>query len=1056
LRPPIDIVGYPTFRNYDFQTSFRAYRLAVWVFPALVLAGYLVLSRWGPLAASRRGWRPVALIDAPADPGRHGEPFRREGIWSAPAMVDDVEGPLMAALRATRLLPTLAVVVLAAGSGSASGAAGWVSTAGVLTGLGIAATVVTGTAALTALSARARVGLLVPFWRRWGRAWSLVHAGVAAVATVCALTWFARRTVVVMADDGSLRYPWVPLWLGGLALAVTAALLAVAARAWSPHRVEAAVVRVLVGAAFVYLATSQLNGDVGPIQGFDDMQSVTGGDLLSRGFFPWKDFLFIHGLFEDVLRSSVGFLLFEHTLWGTWAALGMIWIPLTWTGGYLVAAWGARDGSVALIVSALLLVWGSTQTPPSVRWVAAPLVLILLGEAVRRSRLRWTALLTGVLFVNAVLVPEASFQVISVVVVLVASDLTHRPEGRGRWRSLTRTRHFVLVGAVLTLLWVVYLLLNGAFRAFVDYYLVFGPGHVESGALPLTLASTAAYRLAFLATVGLAAGTLWWAGVRLVTRRPMSSRHWVAVGSGVLVCLYGEKALGRFADHHIVQVITVALPLALLWLVLALSRLDQLVREAVGRRRATQRAAGREPAPGGSPTREWAGAPLRVAGAFRQPVSLLAVAVLVVGLPSVARALENAPGNNTTSVSGQRLPRLGYISDGAVDVTLLRDLRSIIDAYAPDGSVFDFTNSPGYFYYLLGEDPPTSYFHVSMAVPEYSQEQVVDQLEDSRPELVVVQAPFGLPGWDGPHNIVRHFMIAQYVLDHYTPVLRARATVFLARNDLIPSLPAPPDLSERPEEDKLWFAMPPCDFGTSANFLSSEPEGEVVDLKVGPPRPTRRVTYGGWAYDDATGGLARKVLLAVDRVVVDAVRASRARPDVAATLDDPAARASGFGGGIDTRRRGAPTVYAVLADGRAHPVGRPPTVLRTSLSRPGGTPIPVAPDVAVGAVETLQVQDVRVSEVHVPAGTRLDEYSLLTVGRSNGALGKTSFELSDSRRVPLDRDHRIVWESLPVAGDQMRVRVGSCLQWHGYQGSTLYLTYGRGRAVDQLSVSGVS
>jgi hypothetical protein len=73
-----------------------------------------------------------------------------------------------------------------------------------------------------------------------------------------------------------------------------------------------------------------------------------------------------------------------------------------------------------------------------------------------------------------------------------------------------------------------------------------------------------------------------------------------------------------------------------------------------------------------------------------------------------------------------------------------------------------------------------------------------------------------------------------------------------------------------------------------------------------------------------------------------------------------------------------------------------------------------------------------------------------------GALGTAYFELSDSRRVPQARDRRIVWTSLPVAGDEMQVRVGSCLQWHGYQGPTLYLTQHGGRTVDHLAVSDVS
>jgi hypothetical protein len=35
------------------------------------------------------------------------------------------------------------------------------------------------------------------------------------------------------------------------------------------------------------------------------------------------------------------------------------------------------------------------------------------------------------------------------------------------------------------------------------------------------------------------------------------------------------------------------------------------------------------------------------------------------------------------------------------------------------------------------------------------------------------------------------------------------------------------------------------------------------------------------------------------------------------------------------------------------------------------------------------------------------------------------------------------------------VRVGSCLQWHGYQSRTLYVSQTGGSPVDQLQLSGV-
>ena len=241
----------------------------------------------------------------------------------------------------------------------------------------------------------------------------MVHTYAGATAVVVALAWYSRHSAVRLLEAGRVaRYPWVPWW--GALLAWLSPSVCWRRRPELPaggcgaaHGAGRDRVRI------VYLVTSPMAGQIGPIQGFDDMQSVTGADLLSRGFFPWSDFLFIHGLFEDALRSPAGFFLFGHSLWATHAALGLIWIPFTWVGVYWVGVWASPAVLHHSWRSVVLLVWASAHFRPSWRWVGMSLVWVLLGEAVRRNGWRWTALLTAVLFVEAVLVPEASLQVIA-------------------------------------------------------------------------------------------------------------------------------------------------------------------------------------------------------------------------------------------------------------------------------------------------------------------------------------------------------------------------------------------------------------------------------------------------------------------------------------------------------------------------------------------------------------------------------------------------------------------------------------------------------------------
>jgi hypothetical protein len=57
LTGPTEIVGYPTFANYNFERSFWIYRLTVYAFPLFAIVGYVLLARFGPLRS--RGPRPV-------------------------------------------------------------------------------------------------------------------------------------------------------------------------------------------------------------------------------------------------------------------------------------------------------------------------------------------------------------------------------------------------------------------------------------------------------------------------------------------------------------------------------------------------------------------------------------------------------------------------------------------------------------------------------------------------------------------------------------------------------------------------------------------------------------------------------------------------------------------------------------------------------------------------------------------------------------------------------------------------------------------------------------
>ena len=52
-------------------------------------------------------------------------------------------------------------------------------------------------------------------------------------------------------------------------------------------------------------------------------------------------------------------------------------------------------------------------------------------------------------------------------------------------------------------------------------------------------------------------------------------------------------------------------------------------------------------------------------------------------------------------------------------------------------------------------------------------------------------------------------------------------------------------------------------------------------------------------------------------------------------------------------------------------------------------------------------------------------------------------------------DRNIRFQTLPLSGDSISVRVGSCLQWHGFSAEQLYLFRRNGRDIQRLTFSGL-
>lgn len=440
--------------------------------------------------------------------------------------------------------------------------------------------------------------------------------------------------------------------------------------------------------------------------------------------------------------------------------------------------------------------------------------------------------------------------------------------------------------------------------------------------------------------------------------------------------------------------------------------------------------------------RDSAQAPRRATVAPVVPLVSVVVLALAVGLLAPLRAeAQAAPSSNKGTAFDIELPKIGYATEDTYDPALLDDMRSVVDGLGgPDRTVFDFTNTPGFFWYLLGFDPTTSYFHVSMAVPEFAQEDLIDQLEEDPPALVAFDAVIGLPAWDYVANEIRHYEVSQYLLDGWTPVLSTHGMLFMLRNDLLADRPELPTTEEPSETDDLYFSSHSCDWGAVPDFLPA-PERPATAVDVPPSRLARQVMLAGWAVDPTTGEVPTRLIVASRHSVVSTLLPAVPRPDVVEGLGPGTPLESGFNAQVLTQTSGPIRVYAEYADGRARVLpGRGRGDIEDSLEMPDGSVVPVVVgEQAVGQVDGLTTLHGRLSTVPVPPDLSLADVRAVTFETGGRPFGRSDYTLTDSLIGLADRDRSILFRTLPIAGDDVSVRVGACLQWHGYESDELYL-----------------
>ena len=823
-----------------------------------------------------------------------------------------------------------------------------------------------------------------------------INAAVASFGFVGVAVASESLQVEIQATAETVGYHLAPLWLLLIpAVAVVGAVTLLLVR--GPRERWGAIERwtlLLVALpVLVYLAIVLLPGELWSPDLFHEGERLGGSALVfDRGEFPWRDILFTHGFLYDALSPLLRNLGFEDSRWGFAAAFELIERPALWISTLLLCVYLFRRNWLFLVTTQLLLVFGWFESFDHTRMVLVPLSLLTLAAILSKSTWPRAFLLMAVTLAQAILVPEAMVYSLAIWGAVVAYELTgRRTEAALPWRS-SRTARSAVAGAVLGIAFLVYLVANDAVGGFADYYTTFVRSHDLTGAYEILWTDT---RFHVWALLPIAVILVAWAyaAVRVFTRRWFTVAEWVA-GTAVLGLIpYYLKFLGRPDDGHLFQVAFVTVIPLLYVLYRLVGALDARAARS-GRTLLSHR-----PAAAGL---------------------LLGAVLLAPGAP--LDVVERVPQNYTAVATTPPVnERMGYL-DPTVDVTVYQRIQRVIDERAPDGSVFDFSGSPLLFSYLVDANPATRFYHASMAIREDAQEMLVEELAEERPELVVSSDG----NWDGIPPTVRHYLVSDYLNDHYRPVDRVDKYVFWARRD------AGSDEPPRGEEE-LYFEAAPCDWRYAPEFLDQEPAetAEAVAVQPVPAGTSTLVSTGGWAAGAGADEPAREVLVVAGERVIGRIAVGVARQDVVDALGKQSLLHAGFQATQMVIPRAADSdeirFFGVNHDGVAGPLGQPADPAPASLRDTDGSEIEVDPGAVVGSVDSVRGVPMRRYDLDLPPDFRSFDWIELSAA---DPLGENLYLLSDALA---GGGRTIAFRSLGrLDRESAQVRVGACPQWKGF------------------------
>lgn len=1005
--PMADRMGYALVYNFPLDRYWQVFLLWMFLFPAVVLAVYIVLPKLFP----------------------HSERMRELVGTNEHIALDVVEEelpPVAGVMHFWRVALVAGVFgyecAVAAGRQSVNG--WWILGAG----------------------AAAYMALVYGVSRFWKRKLSAVNLFGTAFVLVGAW-WVSSTTEILVASTGERReFAWLPLPV----VLVAVAALVVSDVVWGKRnfvRRERQRLAFVVVPVFLFIWTSHLPNSVGFIDVFHHGESLNGGWLLKSGWVPWRDFFFNIGLYGAAVVPRVSFGLFGTSYWGFGAGNEILFIPLLVVAVYVACAALASRYWMALVGLTLTLMFPFTAMGGFTKILAgdsmlfvyrfASIALVTVGVLLFIRKTSWQrALFFGVALTSSVIAGAEMvvFAAAACFTVLLRDAVQLR-----RWRysrlpllQLFRSTLYAAGGVVVALIASAAVMWQyGALKGYLNWWRTFPfTWHIETG-IPLNRWPTLAEfgwgtEWTVLYAIGIALlCVIWFVGWRIRADRTLRSEDWVAIALAIGNLLFMKKTLNR-PDSHFFQSLIVAMPLLFYVVTRVVGTISDSVQVAFTHAH-------------------------RKTALHTVAFGVLTVALLFPFMTTadVLNARVHNAGARVQPVTAQKpeFPRMGYSQEGEF-LENYRQLRMFLRKnIGLSANIYDFSNMTTVYNFLLNKKPITRYSYVLQASSVAAQNEVITALRKNQPEVVSYGWDSAIDNWDELSNSVRHWSISEYLLKNYSPWTtiggKNFGNVLFLRNDLKPGegLPAGavPAQSGSAKASTLR-SLNICNWGVSSNYLTFAPTKPGVPIKSEPVKGM--LTVFGWAktIDDE----AVTIEVKYNKALVFSGLSSSERDDLA-IRGVVTGKKSGFR--FDIPVTGNITDTTLVSVEQVNAAGVRAAV--PFVAAPGvndatgeyGVQLDASPDgkLQVGATRKY------VERVTLPENYRAYDW---IVAYSDFGFSNDSFSLYD---VAGDA-HRAIEFSTLRPKNLAAARVSSCPTWYGWESNVVYLQHDKEQVDVQLSL----